>query len=200
MVHRVEGPDGDELVLVVRVAEEDSAVAAVALPIVGVLVKEGFPFVVVGDLVADEKVVCHFLVPFVACLPVHSLLPFRHGHHAQLTQRPAHLLPSQQRRARDKTSTDFPFGSLARHHPGQTLSARPRPPAFPPDRSGPDVQGRRSSPGRELLDGPAVAVRVTEEDERSPGKLLDRADLDATTNQFSPCLLNALHDHLEIGC
>ena len=42
--------------------------------------------------------------------------------------------------------------------------------------------GRRSAPLGQLLDGPAVAVRVGEEDERAPRELLDFADLDGVSS------------------
>jgi len=37
---------------------------------------------------------------------------------------------------------------------------------------------------RDLLHGPAVAVRIAEEDERAPGKILDVADLDPAPYQL----------------
>ena len=39
---------------------------------------------------------------------------------------------------------------------------------------------------RNLLDGPRVAVRVVEEDEPAPGKILDFAGVDATGDEFGP--------------
>jgi hypothetical protein len=41
--------------------------------------------------------------------------------------------------------------------------------------------------GGQLLHGPAVAVRIAEEDERAPVELLDFADLDPTLNEFGAC-------------
>jgi hypothetical protein len=41
-----------------------------------------------------------------------------------------------------------------------------------------------ASARRYLLHGPAVPVRVAEEDERAPVELLDLADLDPTLNEF----------------
>jgi hypothetical protein len=41
--------------------------------------------------------------------------------------------------------------------------------------------------GGQLLHGPAVAVRIAEEDERVPVELLDVADLDATLTEFGAC-------------
>src|SRR5258707_3309573 len=41
-----------------------------------------------------------------------------------------------------------------------------------------------SGAGRDLLNGPAVAVRVGEEDERAPRELLDLAHLDTTPDQI----------------
>ena len=38
--------------------------------------------------------------------------------------------------------------------------------------------------GRQLLYGPAVAVRVAEEDERAPGELLDLTDLHAPLHEL----------------
>src|SRR5918999_6321643 len=55
----------------------------------------------------------------------------------------------------------------------------------------------RSGPGGELLDGPAVAVGIAEEDERTPRELLDVPDLDPALDQFGPCGVDVRDNQLK---
>src|SRR5258705_6516020 len=54
-----------------------------------------------------------------------------------------------------------------------------------------------AGPARELLDGPAVAVRVAEVDERAPGLDVDLADPDAASRELVVRGLDVLDDELE---
>jgi len=51
-------------------------------------------------------------------------------------------------------------------------------------------------PRRKLLHGPAVAVRIGEEDEGAPRELLHVADLDASTGELGVGGLDVRDDHL----
>src|SRR5215218_3217121 len=51
----------------------------------------------------------------------------------------------------------------------------------------------------DLLDGPAVAVRVGEEHEPAPGKVLDLADLDPAVGEVGVGGLDVVDHHLQAG-
>src|ERR671924_1955189 len=57
--------------------------------------------------------------------------------------------------------------------------------------------GCQSGARRELLDGPAVAVRIGEEDEATPREVLDLTGLDAAAAQLATRRLDVLHHELE---